>query len=367
MANLLLEVKNLHAGYGRAEVLTGLNFQMAAGQVVTVIGPNGAGKSTLVRALAGIVPLDGGHVTCDGATWDGDRVRLETRRRDLGMVFQQDLLFPHLSALGNVAFGPRSRGVERRDAEASADVWLSRLGVADLAERRPAQLSGGQAQRVAIARALVTGPRLLLLDEPLSSLDVGVAMALRIELSRHLADFDGVVLLVTHDALDAMTLANRVLVLDEGRVAQEGMPAEVARRPSTDHVARLVGLNVLCGRSRGTRVQLADGATMVTATPYDGAVHLTFPPAAVALSLAEAGSGSPRNQWRGRVVSVAPNGPVVRVQVDALRGLIADVTVESAARLGITPGTEVWSSVKATEVVVHGESERIRPPSAPLA
>ncbi len=117
--------------------------------MVAVIGPNGAGKSTLVRALAGIVPLDEGRVVCDGETWDGDGRRLETRRRDVGMAFQQDLLFPHLSALANVAFGPRSRGAGRRDAERVARAWLTRLGVEDLADRRPAQLSGGQAQRVA--------------------------------------------------------------------------------------------------------------------------------------------------------------------------------------------------------------------------
>jgi molybdate transport system ATP-binding protein len=269
------------------------------------------------------------------------------------MAFQPDLLFPHLSALGNVAFGPRSRGVGRRDAEASARAWLSRLGVEELADRRPAQLSGGQAQRVAIARALVTGPRLLLLDEPLSSLDVGVAMALRIELSRHLADFDGVVLVVTHDALDAMTLANRVLVLDEGRVAQEGAPADVARRPATDHVARLVGLNVLRGISSDTTVRLADGSTLVTATPARGEVSACFTPSAVTLTVDEP-HGSARNRWAGTVTSVAPHGAAVRVHVDAATSLVADVTPGSAAQLGLVPGARVWATVKATEISVYG-------------
>jgi molybdate transport system ATP-binding protein len=323
------------------------------GDVVAVIGPNGAGKSTLVRALAGVVPLDDGRVVCDGETWDGPATRTETRRRGIGMVFQKEMLFPHLTALGNVAFGPRSRGASRRVAEERARTWLARLGVEDLADRRPAQLSGGQAQRVAIARALVTEPRLLLLDEPLSSLDVGVAMALRLELSRHLADFDGVSVLVTHDALDAMTVANRVLVIDDGRVAQDGTPAEVARQPATDHVARLVGLNVLRGTSTGTSIRLADGTTLVSTTPARGEVSACFSPSAVTLTVGEP-HGSARNRWPGRVTSVAPHGSAVRVHVDAGAGLIADVTPASASQLGVVPGAEVWATVKATEVSVYG-------------
>jgi molybdate transport system ATP-binding protein len=328
------------------------------GDVVAVIGPNGAGKSTLLRALAGIVPLDEGAVTCAGAPWEGaGRRRVVTQRRDVGMVFQQRLLFPHLDALGNVAFGPRSRGAARRAAEETARTWLRRLGVDDLAHRRPHQLSGGQAQRVSIARALATDPAMLLLDEPLAALDVGVAMALRIELARHLADYGGVTVLVTHDALDAMTLANRVVVLDDGRVAQEGTPQEVARAPQTSHVARLVGLNVLRGTSRGTVVHLDDGSELVSATAFDGPVNACFSPSAVALTL-EPPSGSARNHWTGTVTSVAPHGSAVRVHLDAGSGLIADVTPGSAARLGLTPGRRVWAAVKATEVGIYGASVR---------
>ena len=327
------------------------------GDVVAVIGPNGAGKSTLVRALAGIEPVDEGHVVCDGETWDGPGApRVAARRREVGMVFQQGLLFPHLSALDNAAYGPRSRGASRRAALRTARSWLARLDVEELADRRPGQLSGGQAQRVAIARALATEPRLLLLDEPLSALDVGVAMTLRVELSRHLASYEGVSVLVTHDALDAMTLANRVLVVDGGRVAQEGTPAEVAQRPATDHVARLVGLNVLRGLSSGTSVRLSDGTTVVTSTTARGGVSACFTPSAVTLSAGEP-SGSARNRWRGTVTSVAPHGSAVRVHVDAAGGLIADVTPGSSAHLGLVPGAEVWATVKATEISVYGGSE----------
>jgi molybdate transport system ATP-binding protein len=182
-------------------------------------------------------------------------------------------------------------------------------------------------------------------------------MALRLELARHLAEHDGVSLLVTHDALDAMTVANRVLVLDEGRVAQVGSPAEVASRPATDHVARLVGLNALRGTGSGTSVRLDDGGTLVTSTPARGAVSACFSPTAVTLTVGEP-SGSARNRWPGRVTSLVPHGAAVRVHVDRQGhrgGLIADVTPASAAQLGLAPGTEVWATVKATEISVYGE------------
>ena len=178
-------------------------------------------------------------------------------------------------------------------------------------------------------------------------------MALRIELSRHLADFDGVALLVTHDALDAMTVANRVLVIDDGRVAQDGTPAEVAQRPATDHVARLVGLNVLRGISSGTSIRLPDGTSLVSTTPARGDVSACFTPSAVTLTVGEP-TGSARNRWPGRVTSVAPHGAAVRVHLDAVAGLIADVTPASAAQLGLVPGADVWATVKATEISVYG-------------
>ncbi len=241
------------------------------------------------------------------------------------MVFQGQLLFPHLTALANVAFGPRSRGVSRAEAEALAQDWLDRFGIGELGHRKPRELSGGQAQRVAIARALATRPRLLLLDEPLTGLDVKVAMALRIELGRHLASYDGVTLLVTHHAIDALTIADRVLVLDEGRIAQIGTPQEVSQRPRTEHVARLVGLNVV-----------RDERTLTA-----------FTPEAVAVSLAEP-VGSPRLRWQGRVADVSPHGDAVRVLVHASPDLIADVTPAAATELDLTPGREVWLSVKET-------------------
>ena len=303
---------------GRASV----SFTVEPGTVLAVIGPNGGGKSSLVRALAGLAPGTG-RAALDGV----DLLSLPARERGVGMVFQGQRLFPHLSALDNVGFGPRARGTARAEADALAREWLDRLGIGDLADRKPPQLSGGQAQRVAIARALATRPQLLLLDEPLTGLDVRVAMALRIELGRHLASYDGITLLVTHDAIDALTIADRVLVLDEGRVAQLGTPAEVAQRPSTEHVARLVGLNVV----------------------RTGEELTAFTPDAVAVSLREP-DGSPRLRWHGTVADASPHGDAVRLLVHAGPDLIADVTPAAATELGLVPGTEVWLSVKATAV-----------------
>ena len=297
-------------------------FSVEPGTVLAVIGPNGAGKSSLVRALAGLAPAEG-TALLDGT----DLLRLPARDREVGMVFQRQQLFPHLTALANVAFGPRARGTARADAESTAQAWLDRFGVGDLAHRRPPRLSGGQAQRVAIARALATEPRLLLLDEPLTGLDVRVATTLRIELGRHLAAYGGTTLLVTHDAIDALTLADQVLVLDGGRVAQLGTPAEVSQRPSTEHVARLVGLNVV---RRGDELA-------------------AFTPDAVAVGLRQP-EGSPRLRWHGRVADVSRHGDAVRLLVRADPDLIADVTPAAATELGLMPGREVWLSVKATAV-----------------
>ena len=292
------------------------------GQVVAVIGPNGAGKTSLLRAVAGLVPAEG-ELRVDGRSW----ARLAVRERAVGMAFQDQLLFPHLSALENVAFGPRTAGAPRAEARRTAQEWLDRFGVGDLAGRKPRQLSGGQAQRVSIARALATDPRLLLLDEPFSGLDIGVAASLRVELARHLASYDGVTLLVTHDAIDALTLADVVWVLDDGRLVQVGPPRDVAARPLTRHVARLVGLNVM---TEGTR-------------------FLSFSPSAVTVSPAEP-AGSARHRWPGTVTSLAPHGDAVRLLVSGEHELLADVTPAAVAELELSPGRQVWLSVKETAV-----------------
>jgi len=321
---------------GRARV----ELTAPAGSVVAVIGPNGAGKSSFVRALAGLVPAEGTAVL-DGT----DLLRLPARDREVGMVFQGQLLFPHLSALDNVAFGPRSRGLSRSEADVRAQQLLDTFGIGSLGHRRPRELSGGQAQRVALARALATQPQLLLLDEPFAGLDITVAMALRIELAHHLSTYDGIAILITHEAIDALTLADQVLVLDDGRVAQRGSPHEVAARPATEHVARLVGVNLLRDRTRG---ETGDEEEFTTFSPRDVTVSLARP------------EGSARLTWRGLVASAQQHGDAVRLLVDTDPPLLADVTPQATAELGLTPGREVWLSVKATAVSRYGTVARDR-------
>jgi molybdate transport system ATP-binding protein len=315
-----------------------------SGEVVALLGPNGAGKTTALRALAGLTPTSGGHVTLAGRRLDV----LPAERRGIGVVFQDYLLFPHLSALENVAFGPRSAGVRRRQAQAQALDRLTRMGLAEHAAKKPAALSGGQAQRVALARALAVDPRLLLLDEPLSALDAHTRLEVRSALRRHLAAFDGVTVLVTHDPLDAMVLADRLIVLESGRVVQEGPPAHIARHPRTDYVARLVGLNLYRGTASGHTVALTDGPKLDTAESLDGEVFLTFPPSAVALYRTRP-DGTPRNLWPTRIASLERHGDHIRVILDAPLPAAADVTAAAVADLALTEGSEVWASVKATE------------------
>src|SRR5258706_1920085 len=228
-----------------------LDIELVAkpGEVVALLGPNGAGKTTVSRCLAGLLPLVAGHITfVDECLDDPDAdVFVLPDRRPVAVVFQDYLLFPNLTALENVAFGLRAGGVSKNDARARASAWLDRVGLADHASHRPRSLSGGQAQRVALARALATEPRLLLLDEPLSALDAGARSDVRRDLRRHLATFDGVRLLVTHDPVDAYALADRVMILEAGRVVQSGTLSEVTARPPSRYIADLIVANLLTG------------------------------------------------------------------------------------------------------------------------
>jgi molybdate transport system ATP-binding protein len=335
-----------------------LSLTAGPGEVVVLLGPNGAGKSTALRALAGLLVLDAGRIEVDGAVLaDPSRgCHVPPHSRPVGVVFQDYLLFPHLTVLDNVAFGPQARGVARSDARRQAADWLRRIGIADLAAARPRSISGGQAQRVALARALAVEPALLLLDEPLAALDARTRLLVRAELRRHLADFAGATVVITHDPVDAAVLGDRLVVIEDGRVVQTGRPADIARQPRTDYVARLVGLNLLAGRAAGRQVLLPGGGTVTAAEPHQGEVYAAFRPAAVALFLARP-EGSPRNVWPGRITGLEPHGEGVRVEVVAAPGpagaLLAEVTPAAVAELGLAPGVEVWAAVKASDIDVY--------------
>jgi molybdate transport system ATP-binding protein len=324
------------------------------GDVVALLGPNGAGKTTCLRAMAGLQPIDDGQIVIGGVVVENPslHIRVAAAQRDVGLVFQDHLLFPHLSVRDNVAFGLRARRTAKQQARSTASAWLQRLGIGDLADRKPRRLSGGQAQRVAIARALATTPSLLLLDEPLAALDAGGKVTLRSELRRHLAEFPGVAVLVSHDALDALMLADLLVVLDRGMVVQRGTPEQVSTHPRSDHVARLVGLNLVRGTADGRLVTTSNGVQLVSVTDSTGDVFASFRPSAVALDTHRP-TGSQRNAWQTQITELAPYGDVVRLHLQGELDLIADVTPQAIASLALDIGDQVWAAVKATEISVY--------------
>jgi molybdate transport system ATP-binding protein len=330
-----------------------LSLSIAPGEVVALLGPNGAGKTTALRALAGLLPVTAGEVRLDEEVWDRPpTVFVPAERRRVGVVFQDYLLFNHMSALDNVAFGLRARGAARAAARSAARVWLDKVGLSEHVAVRPRALSGGQSQRVALARALATDPGLLLLDEPLAALDAGTRAHIRAELARHLGDYAGHTVLVTHDPLDAMVLADRLVIIERGRVVQSGPPAVVARQPRTDYVAQLVGLNLYRGTARGTEIDLADGGRLTVAEPATGPVHVAFPPTAVSLH-PEPPAGSPRNSWPVTIVHMEQHAYTVRVRLDGAPPVLADITPVVVAELRLAPGTRLWATVKATETTAY--------------
>jgi molybdate transport system ATP-binding protein len=324
-----------------------------AGEVVALLGPNGAGKTTLLRAVAGLRPVNSGRVELDDAVLDGADVFVPPAQRRMGVVFQDHRLFPHLRVVDNVAFGLRSQGVGRAVARTAARDWLSRLGLADLARRHPRELSGGQAQRVALARGLACSPRALLLDEPLAALDVQTRAEVQGELRTHLGEFAGPTLLVTHDPIEALLLATRIVVLEQGRIVQQGSPAEITSRPVTPYVARLVGVNLYAGVASGGVVALDGGGELVVPDAVDGRVLVALRPSALTVHTSAPHDSSARNVWPGKVQSLAPLADRIRLSVRGDQSVLVDVTAAAVAELGLAPGTPVWLAAKATDVTAY--------------
>ncbi len=327
-------------------------IEAAQNEIVALLGPNGAGKTTFLRAVAGLVHPDRARVVLDGVVLEDSAlgVRVPTERRPIGIVFQQHLLFPHLTVLENVAFGLRAR--HRPDARTAAGAWLERVGLEKYANARPSALSGGEAQRVALARALAIDPRLLLLDEPLSALDATARVALRRELRRHLASFSGARLLVTHDPLEAAALADRLVILESGRVVQSGPVEEVTRHPRSRFVADLVGVNLLRGRAAAGVIAIGGGQQLTALDAGDGDVFAVIHPRSVAIHRVHP-EGTPRNVWPGTVRSVDLLGERARVAIGGALPIVAEVTASSVRDLDLREHAEVWVSVKAAEVGVY--------------
>jgi molybdate transport system ATP-binding protein len=362
MADLTLLVE---AAVRRGEFTLTLDLTVPPGQVLGVLGPNGSGKTTLLRVLAGLAPVAAGRITLGGTVLDDAAAGTFTQaaQRPVGYVFQDYRLFPHLTVTENVAFAPRARGRGRAAGRAAAHEWLARLGIADLGGRKPAQLSGGQAQRVALARALAGQPELLLLDEPMSALDARTRLEVQAELRQHLADFPGPCLLVTHDPLEALVLADRLLVLEDGKVVQDGPPERVARQPATEYVARLVGLNLYSGNLASAAGEPAivsvDGGGAFTVPgapggePATGPVLVAVRPSAIVVGTEPPHGTSARNVWPAQVAGLTLLADRVRLDLRGEPDALVDVTAAAVAELSLGPGSRVWLSVKATDLQVY--------------
>ncbi len=320
-------------------------FEVADDDTVAILGPNGAGKSSILGAITGTVAATG-QVLLHGQNLLG----LPPHRRRVGLLGQRALLFPHLSVLDNVAFGPRSAGRPRRRARALAGDWLERLEASHWADRRPDQLSGGQQQRVAMARALAAEPDVMLLDEPFAAIDAEAIDGLRTLVRRHV---NTTCIIVTHDLPDALTLADRVIVLDEGRIVEEGRTTEVLTRPRSRFAARIAGVNLVTGTLADMTLTCA--GTVITGRPVeddpDSHGVAVFPPRAVAVYPTRP-HGSPRNTWPVEVRTVRSDGPGVFVTANHpdLGEVTAEVTSSAAAELDLQVGTHLWFAVKAQEV-----------------
>lgn len=337
------------------ELTVSAALSVAPGETLAIVGPNGAGKSTLLRALAGLVPLTSGTVTLDDRVLEDVAAgrRLPPEDRSVGVVFQDLRLFDDLDVVDNVAFGLRAGGRRRGDARSAAIAWLGQLGVDGARHTAVRSLSGGEAQRVALARALAPAPRALLLDEPLSALDAEVRPRVRRELRAHLGLHDGPCILVTHDPLDAAVLADRVLVLEAGRVTGEGTLAELVARPRSSWAADLAGTNLLPATARDGLLHLDAGGSLRGADPVaDGRVLVAIRPSSVTLHRGHP-EGSARNVWAATVVEVEGYAERARVEVAGEVGLVAEVTTTAVRELGLHSGVQVWVSVKATEVVAY--------------
>jgi molybdate transport system ATP-binding protein len=342
------------AAHGTFELRVDLHVD--DGETLAVLGPNGAGKSTLLRVLAGLVAIDAGSVTIGGRLVDDPAAEIfvPAEQRGVGFVFQDYLLFPHLSVIDNVAFGLRARGVRRGAARERAARLLSDVGLAGKAAARPRELSGGEAQRVAFLRAAAIEPVLFLLDEPLAALDVQTRAEMRAALRRSLAVIGGARILVTHDPVDALTLADRLLILEGGRVVQSGTTPEIVAHPRSSYVADLVGMNLYHGRADGEVVHVDSvpaGATLTTVEPHDGPVLAIIAPHSVFV-YPECPHGSARNVWPGTIATIDRLGARVRIRIDGAFPIVAEVTPAAVETLDLREGTSVWAAVKATDIDV---------------
>ncbi len=359
----------------RAELTVTAAFDLGPGERLAIMGPSGAGKTTVLEAIAGLAELASGRVRVDGEVVAAPGRQVAPQRRGTVLLRQDPALFPHLSARENVAFGLRARGVAKRVAHGMADEMLERVGLADAGGRAPRELSGGQQQRVALARALAGDPRVVLLDEPFTALDPETASALRTVLAEQLRAAGATTVFVSHDALDAVAVAERLIVIENGEVTQSGSVRSVLTAPATRFGAAIAGLNRIVGRvepgiwrsgrlsvavSGGAGCGTAGGARGGAAGPADREAVALVRPSDIRLRPVAAQVGSDGADtgdavaddrpvaWTGVVDRLEPTVAGVRVHV-ADPAIAVDVAVTDAAEL--RPGTAVHLSFDPSAIV----------------
>lgn len=359
-ANLLLR---------RGDFTLDAAVRVEPGEVLALLGPNGSGKSTMLEAIAGLIVPRGGTVSVGGRllTRVGPGTRsllVAPEKRGVGLLGQDPLLFPHLDALDNIAFGRRSTGAGRTAARRDAAEWLEAVGLAGMENRKPSALSGGQQQRVALARALAARPDVLLLDEPMAALDVETAPRMRRLLRERLADRGIATLLVTHDVLDAVVLADRVAILHEGTIVDEGRKDRVLGQPRNRFAAALAGLNLVSGVADADGVRLADGRRFAGVQPNDPAVPgataaAIFRPSAVRLttigtdqSSGESVEPGSVNRWRSTIAVLEPSSGGIACRLADDEGVTVELAPVRVSELGLEAGTEVWLSIDRDDVTI---------------
>lgn len=319
MSDAFLSLDDLTLGYGDQVAVDRLNLSMKRGELLALLGPSGCGKTTTMRAIAGLLPPMGGRITLDGR----DVTRTAPNKRGIGLVFQSYALFPHLTVFDNVAFGLRLQGVPKAEVTRRVGAALESVGLSGFADRQPKALSGGQQQRVALARSIVVEPKLLLLDEPLSNLDARLRLEMRSELARLQKELGITMVYVTHDQAEALALADRIVVMRDGRIEQIDTPANVYERPRTAFAAEFIGFE--------NTFTLENGALRGPAgsLPLDSApdAHaLAWRPRAVVL-------GQGRHQ--GRVIGASYLGEMVEYLIETPAGPIKAETPANAPRHAI--------------------------------
>ena len=346
-----LELDGLQKGFGANQVVRGVSLKVEAGEFVSFLGPSGCGKTTTLRMVAGFETPDQGAIRIEGR----DVVRLRPRERRIGMVFQSYALFPNLTVAENVAFGLKVAGASKAETAARVQEMLEIIRLPDLGARYPYQLSGGQQQRVALARALAVGPKLLLLDEPLSALDAKIRISLRDEIRAIQRRLGITTIYVTHDQEEALSMSDRIVVMNAGRVEQVGAPFEIYNRPATRFVASFVGtLNLIEGRvtdAGAGRVEVTGGVLDLGRPLSEGKVTLALRPEAVRL-----GRRDGRDLVLPGVVEVAEFlGSVVRLRVVAGGARLALDMFNSPAAPPPTAGTAVEVAFAPEDVLVVGD------------